>query len=79
LSCRSPERGTRQLLPFQKILELKSPSSRFGHSFASLTRPCLRLTLALDAGWFIVPAALSFRKHPILLNFAGKPFDGTFK
>ena len=61
------------------ILALKSASSRFGHSFAYLTRACLRFALALDAGWFIVPAALRFRKHSILLNFTRKPFDGAFK
>jgi hypothetical protein len=61
------------------MLALKSPSSRFGHSFACLTRPCLCFALALDARWFIVPAAPRFRKHPILLNFTRKAFDGSLK
>ena len=59
--------------------ELESTSSRFGHSFANFPYPRLGFALALDARWLIVPTAPSFRKHPILLNFTGKPFDGSFK
>ena len=62
-----------------QIDELESTRSRFGHGFACLTRPCLRFALALNAGWLIMPAALSFGQHPILLNFTSKTFDGSFK
>lgn len=59
--------------------ELESASSRFSHGFPGLTCPCLRFALTLDARWFVVPAALSFRKHAILLNLTGKTLDGPFE